>query len=190
MSSIFVQPKASLLIMSCLSLSGVAHAGLFDSYTDTAQSFRSSLTQPLDTSTQELFQKKAKSNDAALYLLEKARLEQANQQYEASKQTFENAFALLDEQNNKATISASKLGFKALSLVSNDSVTPYKIPEYEQVLAHVYQAINYLALNNTEGAAVEMRVAQRIQREIETAHSKEAEKAAAKAQDSSAAPAD
>ena len=35
-----------------------------------------------------------------------------------------------------------------------------------------------------------MRVAQRIQREIETAHSKEAEKAAAKAQDSSAAPAD
>ena len=97
---------------------------------------------------------------------------------------------MLDEQNNKATISASKLGFKALSLVSNDSVTPYKIPEYEQVLAHVYQAINYLALNNTEGAAVEMRVAQRIQREIETAHSKEAEKAAAKAQDSSAAPAD
>ena len=68
MSSIFVQRKASLLIMSCLSLSGVAHAGLFDNYTDTAQSFRASLTQPLNTSTQELFQKKTKSNDAALYL--------------------------------------------------------------------------------------------------------------------------
>jgi hypothetical protein len=96
----------------------------------------------------------------------------------------------LDEQNNKATISASKLGFKALSLVTNDSVSPYKIPEYEQVLAHVYQAINYLALNNTEGASVEMRVAQRIQREIELAHSKEAEKAAAKAQENNAPPAE
>jgi hypothetical protein len=86
-----------------------------------AQSFRSSLTQPISAPTQELFEKKAKSNDAALYLLEKARLEQANKQYEASKQTFEKAFELLDAQNNKATISASKLGFKALSLVSNDS---------------------------------------------------------------------
>lgn len=195
MSSSLAKSRVSLFIMGCLSFSSLTlttqtQAGLFDSYTDTAQSFRSSLTQPLDTSTQELFQKKAKSNDAALYLLEKARLEQANQQYDASKQTFENAFALLDEQNNKATISASKLGFKALSLVTNDSVSPYKIPEYEQVLAHVYQAINYLALNNTEGASVEMRVAQRIQREIELTHSKEAEKAAAKAQESDAPPAE
>lgn len=195
MSSSLMKSKVSLFIMGCLSfpslaLTTQAQAGLFDNYTDTAQSFRSSLTQPLNTSTQELFQKKTKSNDATLYLLEKARLEQANQQYEASKQTFENAFTLLDEQNNKATISASKLGFKALSLVTNDSVSPYKIPEYEQVLAHVYQAINYLALNNTEGASVEMRVAQRIQREIELAHSKEAEKAAAKAQENNAPPAE
>lgn len=195
MSSLLLKPKLSLLFISCISLSisGLttqAHAGLFDNYTDTAQNFRSSLTQPISAPTQELFEKKAKSNDAALYLLEKARLEQANKQYEASKQTFEKAFELLDAQNNKATISASKLGFKALSLVSNDSVAPYKIPEYEQVLAHVYQSINYLALNNTEGAAVEMRVAQRIQREIELAHSKEAEKAAAKGQNVNSAPAE
>ncbi len=65
--------------------------------------------------------------------------------------------------------------------MSNDSVIPYKIPEYEQVLAHVYQAINFMALNNPENAGVEMRIAQRIQREIELAHTKEAEKAKEKA---------
>lgn len=185
--------KKSFLLISSLSLASLTistqiQAGLFDNYSDTAQNFRASLTQPISPITEEFFQKKIKSNDAALYLLEKARLEQANKQYEASKQTFEKAFELLDAQNNKATISASKLGFKALSLVSNDSVAPYKIPEYEQVLAHVYQAINFLALNNTEGAAVEMRVAQRIQREIELSHSKEAEKAAANAQNNMTTP--
>lgn len=65
--------------------------------------------------------------------------------------------------------------------MSNDSVIPYKIPEYEQVLAHIYQAINFIALNNTESAGVEMRIAQRIQREIELAHTKETEKAKQKA---------
>ncbi|MEG0132189.1 MAG: hypothetical protein RR677_12040 [Acinetobacter sp.] len=194
MTNLFITKKISFIIsflsLPIFSLTTQTHAGLFDSYTDTAQSFRSSITQPISDPTQKLFEKKAKSNDAALYLLEKARLEQASQQYDASKQTFEAAFTLLDEQNNKATVSASKLGFKALSLVSNDTVVPYKIPEYEQVLAHVYQALNFLALNNTEGAAVEMRVAQRLQREIEVAHSKETEKATTKAQKEATPPAE
>lgn len=194
MSSLIQNKKPSMIMgIFSLAIMGAAvptHAGIFDNYTDTAQSFRSSLTQPLSDPTQKLFEKKVKSNDAVLYLLEKARLEQANHQYDASKQTFDAAFTLLDEQNNKATISASKLGFKALSLVSNDSVMPYKIPEYEQVLAHVYQSLNYLALNNTEAAGVEMRVAQRIQREIEIAHSKETEKATEKAQKDATAPAE
>ena len=90
MSSLLLKPKLSLLFISCISLSisGLttqAHAGLFDNYTDTAQNFRSSLTQPISAPTQELFEKKAKSNDAALYLLEKARLEQANNMKPVSK---------------------------------------------------------------------------------------------------------
>ncbi|ODI94741.1 hypothetical protein BFR91_08605 [Acinetobacter pittii] len=158
-----------------------AHAGFFDDYNQTAQSFRANITLPIPEETHKFLEKKVKGSDAALYLLEKGRLQQANHQYEESKKSFETAFVLLEQRNNKAKISASELGFKALSLVSNDSVIPYKIPEYEQVLAHVYQAINFMALNNPESAGVEMRIAQRIQREIELAHTKEAEKAKEKA---------
>jgi hypothetical protein len=65
MSSLLLKPKLSLLFISCISLSisGLttqAHAGLFDNYTDTAQNFRSSLTQPISAPTQELFEKKLK----------------------------------------------------------------------------------------------------------------------------------
>ncbi|MBJ6353314.1 hypothetical protein JFY72_12480 [Acinetobacter sp. c1] len=173
--------KKTFLAILFSSVLPTAQAGFFDDYNQTAQSFRANLTQPIPEETHKFLDKKAKGSDAALYLLEKGRLQQANHQYEESKKSFEAAFVLLEQRNNKAKISASELGFKALSLVSNDSVIPYKIPEYEQVLAHVYQAINFMALNNPESAGVEMRIAQRIQREIELAHTKEAEKAKEKA---------
>lgn len=183
----FLKNKAVVLGFSgfvCLSLIGIqpAKAGLFSDYSDDAQNFRNALIQPASDSLYQALQKKQKSKDAVLFLLEQARLQQSHQQYEDSKKSFEAAFALLDEKQNQAKISASGIGYKALSLVSNDSMVPYSIPAYEQVLAHVYQSINFLALNNAEGAAVEMRIAQRIQREIELAHAKEAEKALKAAQ--------
>ncbi|XID76097.1 COG3014 family protein [Alkanindiges sp. WGS2144] len=178
----FTKNKLALAVVINVSVWGLggvqsAQAGLFSDYATDAQAFRSSLIQPSSDTLFLTLEKKQKSKDAILFLLEKARLQQSHQQYEDSKQSFEAAFALLDEKQNQAKISASAIGYKALSLVSNDSVVPYNIPGYEQVLAHVSQAINFLALNNPEGAAVEMRIAQRIQREIELDHSKEAEKA-------------
>lgn len=152
------------------------HAGLFSDYSDDAQNFRSALVQPASDQLYASFEKKEKTKDAALFLLEKARLQQSHQQYEQSKKSFEAAFILIDAKQNQAKVSASAMSYKALSLVSNDSMTPYNVPGYEQVLAHVYQSINFLALNDAEAAAVEMRIAQRIQREIEEAHSKEAAK--------------
>jgi len=159
-----------------------AQAGLFKTYSDDAQSFRSVIIPPVPDSVYKTIEGEEKSKDAALYLLEKARLQQSHRQYADSKKSFDDAFAILDEQNQKATVSLSGIGSKALSLISNDSVVPYSIPAYEQVLAHVYQALNYIALNDSEGAGVEMRIAQRIQREIELAHSQETEKGVANAQ--------
>ncbi|MFP3367091.1 hypothetical protein R0J93_25955, partial [Pseudoalteromonas sp. SIMBA_148] len=78
-----------------------------------------------------------------------------------------------DKQNNRAKVSVSRMGFKALSMLSNESVVPYDVPSYEQVLAHIAQAKNYIFLKDVEAAGVEMRIAQRIQREIEIDHEKE-----------------
>ncbi|UNW07214.1 hypothetical protein MOV98_02495 [Acinetobacter variabilis] len=86
------------------------------------------------------------------------------------------AFTLLDKQQNRAKVSVSRVGFKALALMSNDSIVPYLVPPHEQVLAHISQAKNYIFLKDLEAASVEMRVAQGLQREIELAHQKELER--------------
>ena len=66
--------------------------------------------------------------------------------YEESLNHYKQAFELLDKQKSRAKISLSRVGFKALSMVSNDSVVPYLVPPHEQVLAHISQAKNYIFL--------------------------------------------
>ncbi|MCG2573688.1 hypothetical protein LVY74_08965 [Acinetobacter sp. ME22] len=122
------------------------------------------------------FAKKERSKDAVLYLLEQARIQQVNLDYEQSRDSYKKAFALLDKQNNRAKVSISRVGFQALSMLSNDSVVPYLVAPYEQVLAHISQAKNYIYLKDTESASVEMRIAQQLQRDIELNHEKELEK--------------
>lgn len=150
-----------------------AHAGVFDTYEGYGALFRNNLNQKISTETLEAINKNNQSKDAALFLLEKARLLQVDHQYEESAEAYKKAFELFDKQNNRAKVSVTRVGFKALSMISNDSVVPYLVPRYEQVLAHVSQAKNYIFLNDAEAAGVEMRKAQQLQREIELDHEKE-----------------
>ena len=65
---------------------------------------------------------------------------QVNHQYDQSQEYYKQAFTLLDKQQNRAKVSVSRVGFKALALMSNDSIVPYLVPPHEQVLAHISQA--------------------------------------------------
>ena len=150
-----------------------SHAGVFGTYDDEGTLFRNSLNSEIPSPVLAKIEDKKESKDAVLYLLEKARLLQVNHQYQESSELYKNVFELLDKQNNRAKVSVSRMGFKALSMLSNESVVPYDVPSYEQVLAHVAQAKNYIFLKDVEAAGVEMRIAQRIQREIEIDHEKE-----------------
>lgn len=149
------------------------HAGVFTTYTSESDTFRTTLNQNIPSELTSNLLTKQRSKDAALYLLEQARLEQVNLDYEQSIETYNKVFELLNKQKNKATVSASRLGFKALSVLSNDTVMPYIVPPYEQVLAHISQAKNYISVHDMEKAAVEMRIAQQLQRDIELEHEKE-----------------
>ena len=157
-----------------------ANAGAFGTYEEDGSLFRSALNAELHPSAAAKFESKKNSKDAVLYHLEQARILQVNQNYAESLDAYKKAFELLDKQNNRSKISMTRVGFKALSMVSNESVVPYLVPPYEQVLAHISQAKNYIFLNDAEAAGVEMRIAQGIQREIELEHEKEFEKKKAK----------
>lgn len=149
------------------------NAGTFKTYQEDSDQFRQTLNQSDDSHLIQKFIDNAGKKDGALYLLEQARIQQVNQNYEASLETYKKAFELIDKQKQRAKVSASRVGFQALSMLSNDSVVPYIVPPYEQVLAHISQAKNYIYIKDMQAASVEMRIAQQLQREIELDHEQE-----------------
>jgi hypothetical protein len=87
--------------------------------------------------------------DEALFLLNKAMLQRMNGQFSASNDTFETAKQRMDE------LSAVSLTETTLAFLINDATKSYAGEEYEQVLVHLYQALNYLELGRLDEARVE-----------------------------------
>jgi hypothetical protein len=52
---------------------------------------------------------------------------------------------------------SKQFGWEALSLISNPMVKPYRPEDFESVMIHFYKALDFLALNDYEGALVEAR---------------------------------
>ena len=63
----------------------------------------------------------------------------------------------------KAVIRASDIGAQTASFLANDNTIPYKGDGYEKVFMYQFQAFNYLAKKDIEGAGVEVRRANREQ---------------------------
>ncbi|MBF7683100.1 hypothetical protein I2F27_07140 [Acinetobacter sp. B5B] len=151
----------------------VTHASTFKTYTEESNHFRGVMNLESTETLPAKLKDKETGKDAVLYTLEKARIYQVDQKYQESIEAYKKAFELLDKQNNRAVVSVSRMGFKALSMLSNDSVVPYLVAPYEQVLAHISQAKNYIFIHDLQAAGIEMRVAQQLQRDIELNHEKE-----------------
>jgi hypothetical protein len=90
------------------------------------------------------------STDEVLFLLNKAMLQRMDGQLAHSNDTFEQAKRRSDE------LSAVSLTENTLSFIVNDSTKSYVGEEHEQVLLHVYQALNYLELGRLDEARVEV----------------------------------
>lgn len=91
--------------------------------------------------------------NAVLYQLDLALAEQASYDIDNSLANF-----TLAQQFNE-DLFAKSISQNAASLMTNDNALPYKMPMYEQALTYFFTALNYLAKENFEDAAVEMRKA-------------------------------
>lgn len=146
-----------------LHLVGCTTSSVFTPYPMRAEAYKQSLNTGMIQPALEQTKKQLSSRDRLLALLEQGRLAQLAEDYSQSKQSFEAAINLLDKIDERATISLSNTANQGTSLVSNDNVIPYESNIYEEIFLHHFQAINYLALGDKEGAQVEMRRAQRLQ---------------------------
>ncbi len=82
--------------------------------------------------------------DYALALHIAGRYEESTQVFESAKREFDKLF----------TVSISK---EASTWLVNDSLAPYRGEDFERVMINVFQALNYVSMNNIEEALVEAR---------------------------------
>jgi uncharacterized protein len=119
----------------------------------------------------------AKGSNQILIRMERGTLLQATGNYQNSTKEFELAARLIAEGKNRAVISASKTTSQAASLIVNEKVIPYEGQDFEKVMVHTLDALNYLMMGNIEDARVEIRNSYRTQQDLYNSHYKDIEKA-------------
>ena len=121
--------------------------------------------------------------DEVLFAQEAGRTAQLYGDYGASRAAFDKAIARTAAQGDEGVFAAKVAAQQAAAVLVNDKAIEYRAPEYEQALVHHYQALNYLAARDLDGAGVEIRRANRVQEEARKRHEAETDKAAAKKSD-------
>ena len=102
--------------------------------------------------------------DRLLHYLERGRLAQISQQDLASLEAYRSAINLFNEEDLDAVVELSEIGDKGASLIVNDNAIAYKGEIFERGFVHIYQAMNYLMTGDLEGAGVEIRRLNRVQK--------------------------
>jgi len=128
-----------------------------------------------------------KKNDAdsMLYMMERGRINQLDDNFKASLLDFEWVIDKFEKQDLDATIQLSSLANQSAALISNDNAIPYQGAGYERILTHHHQAFNYLGQQDKEGASVEFRKVALEQSILLEQHEKEIDNAYDEAEENS-----
>lgn len=94
--------------------------------------------------------KQATGKNRILYYLNKGYVEFMLGNPVNSNQYFETAENLIDEYH-------SNIGTEAAVLITNPEARPYRPEDFEVIMINFYKALNYIDLNDMEGALVEVR---------------------------------
>lgn len=95
-------------------------------------------------------EKKVKPKDRLLYLLNRGVTTRMLGDYRESIKLFGEADHMIEDYS-------TNYGAEALALVTNPMATPYRAEDFEKVLIHFYQALNYIDLKQYDDALVECR---------------------------------
>lgn len=132
------------------------------------------------TGYQKTFHKRTNGTARVLFAMEMGRVAQLEGDFAESRAAFAAAIAATEDQDNRATVSARGAAAQGGAVLVNDKAIPYRAPSYERTLVHHYQALNYLAAGDLNGAGVEVRRASREQDEALQRHEREIAKSKSK----------
>lgn len=164
-------------LMGFLLLSGCASISTFHSYTSQLNPYIECLRENKILDLKKELANKVNSRDKILYLMERGRIAQIQGDFDTSKSNFKAAIQAIKEDDQKAVVSAWEVAAQISSVMVNDNAIPYKGDGYERIMLYHFQAMNYLADNDIEGAGVEARRANVEQKYSLKHHNKEIEQA-------------
>jgi len=157
---------------------GVQGCSSFQNYTRISAPARADIARGNFQQALEVFpEKSAKGKNEVLIRLERGMIFQSMGQYGRSTREFEQADQLIRNYEERAVISAGKTASQAGSLLVNEQFTPYEGKDFEKILLHAFDALNYLMTGNLVDARVEVRRAYEQQEILSQKHEKEMEKA-------------
>jgi uncharacterized protein len=102
-----------------------------------------------DAALQDIEKQEGSKTDHVLYLLNKGMILRMKRDFADSNQALEAAKTEMER------LYAASVSENALSFIINDATVSYAGDDYEQVLVHLYMALNYLELGQPEEARVE-----------------------------------
>lgn len=120
-------------------------------YSDRALQVRAPLSQGDVAAARAFLEKEKPGGNGLPYLFELGLVQRLQEDFPASNATFDAAELRVDDLYTKSVSKA------ALAVALNDEVVPYDGEVWERVLVNYYRALNYVDLDDYEGALVECR---------------------------------
>ena len=97
------------------------------------------------------------TGDELMWRLEHGTVNFVIEDYPKSLKAFEKAEKILADYENRATFNMRGVGAEIGSAYTNANALPYTCLSFEKIIINTYKAMNYLAMENTDAASVEMR---------------------------------
>jgi uncharacterized protein len=97
------------------------------------------------------------TGDELMWHLEHGTVNFVLEDYSASIKAFEKAENVVKDHENRATFNLRGMGAEVGAAYTNANALPYTGYFFEKILINAYKSMNYLAMNNPDAAAVEMR---------------------------------
>ncbi len=163
-------------ITVCCLMAGCSATTTFTPYPAKINPYIADLQENRPVSSQFLADE-CRSRDRLLYSLERGRIRQILGQTDPSLEDFRLAMEEIRAKDEQALLSVSAATGQVAAVMVNDNALSYQAAGYERVMLHHYQALNYLASHDLEGAGVEIRLATAEQDEALRRHEREEEKA-------------
>lgn len=157
---------------------GIQGCSSFQNYTRITAPARADIERGNFRQALDIFpEKTAKGRNEVLIRLERGRIFQDMGQYSQSAHELEQADRLIRNYEERAVISARKTASHAGTLIVNEQFMPYEGKDFEKILLHTFDALNYLMTGNLVDARVEVRRAYERQEILSKKHEKEMEQA-------------